>query len=133
MKKFSFALLILSGMLVLGYTGSTAQQKSEKIYWMSYATVPLGKMSAYHKLEQEKLVPAREKAGYHYVAGWQTIVGEIEEVITVTEFDDMNAYQKARAALLSSPEWKAAIADMADMTRGAHTSLMSALPYIKSK
>ena len=133
MNKSNLALLVLLSLLVLGYTEGTAQQKSGKIYWMSTATVPLGRMQDYHTFAEKELIPMQEKAGYHYVAGWQTIVGEIEEVVLVAEFDNMDAYQKARVALWANPEWKAVAANLDGLSRGVRTRMLSALPYIKMK
>jgi hypothetical protein len=133
MNKLHFALLALLAMLMLGYTQSTAQQKSGRIYWMSISTVPLDKMQEYHAFAEKELIPAQEKAGYRYVAGWQTIVGEIEEVVLVAEFDNMDAYQNARATLMASPEWKAVSAHLDGLSRGVRTRMLSALPYVKMK
>jgi hypothetical protein len=133
MKKMHFALLALLTMLMLGYAESTAQQKNGKIYWMSTVTIPLGKMPEYHVFAERELIPAQEKAGYRYVAGWQTIVGEIEEAVVVAEFDNMDAYQNARATLMASPEWKVVSANLDGLSRGVRTRMLSALPYIKMK
>ncbi len=133
MRKTCLLFLALLTMLMLVYMQCLAQQQGEKIYWMATSTVPLGKMQAYHAFEEKELIPAQEKAGYRFVNGWQTIVGEIEEVMVVAEFDNMDAYQKARATLMASPEWKSVAAHLEDLTRGVHTRLMSALPYIKMK
>ena len=133
MKIINFVTLVLFTIFVLSYTTSIAQQKGGKIYWMSTVTVPLGKMQEYHSFAEKELIPAQVKAGYRYVAGWQTIVGEIEEVVVVAEFDNMDAYQKSRETLMASPEWKSVGANLAGLTRGVHTKMMIALPYIKMK
>ncbi|MER3523894.1 MAG: hypothetical protein C4326_07445 [Ignavibacteria bacterium] len=131
MKTLSLFTLVLCFVLSVSLSKATAQPKAGKIYWMSTATVPLGKMRDYHTFAEKELVPAQEKAGYRFVAGWQTIVGDIEEVIVVAEFDNMDAYQKARSALMSSPEWRSVSASLDSYTRGVRSGLMIALPFIK--
>jgi hypothetical protein len=132
-KKLQLALLAISLIFFLTCAESSAQQKAGKIYWMSTTNVSLYKMQEFHAFVEKELIPVQEKAGYHYVAGWQTIVGDIEEVSLVAEFDNMDAYQKARAALWASPEWKAVSANLEGYSRGIRTRMMVALPYIKMK
>jgi hypothetical protein len=65
------------------------------------------------------------------VASWQTIIGDIEEI--VVEFDNMDAYYTARAGLLGSAEYRAMGPKMDSLMRGIHTRMLTALPYIKMK
>jgi hypothetical protein len=132
-KKLQLALVAVSLIFFLAGAQSPAQQRSGKIYWMSTTTVPLGKMQEFHTFVEKELMPLQEKAGYHYVAGWQTIVGDIEEVSLIAEFDDMDAYQKARTTLFASPEWKAVTSHLEGFSRAVRTRMMVALPYIKMK
>jgi hypothetical protein len=74
-----------------------------------------------------------EEHGYHFVAGWQTIVGNFEEVIAVSEFESMAAYHQARRSLLGSEEWKTASKKFNTLTRSLRSSLLSALPYARIK
>lgn len=70
-----------------------AQQIDEKVYWMGTIEVSLGKLSEFHVFNVKELVPLLEKRGNKPVAIWQTIVGDIEEVIFVAEFENMAVYQ----------------------------------------
>ena len=126
---------LLSLLLILALTTSLtdAQEKNNKVYWMVTTTVPLAKIPEYHRFAEKELFPAQEKYGYTIVAGWQTIIGEIEEVIVVAEFDDMNAYMQARRNLLRSPEWKAMGPAMDALTRSTTTRMMTALPFVSMK
>jgi len=131
MKRTGVLFLLL--LLLLTANCSLAQQKSAKVYWMVTTTVPLSKIPEYHRFAEKELFPALEKYGYTIVAGWQTIIGEIEEVIVVAEFDDMNAYMQARSNLLRSPEWKAMGPAMEALTRSTTTRMMTALPFVAMK
>jgi len=133
MKKLILALLVLGVFLLGNRSDSLAQQQSAKVYWMSTVVVPLGKLQEYHAFAEKELVPVQEKNGYHYVAGWQTIIGDIEEVIAVAEFDNMDAYFKARASLLGSVEWKSLGAKIDALSRGIRTRMLTAVPYFKMK
>lgn len=86
MKTLSLLMLVLCVLLPTSLTEAAAQPQAGKISWMSAATVALGKMRGYHTFAEKESVPPQEKAGYDFVAGCQTIVGDIEEVIVVVEF-----------------------------------------------
>lgn len=133
MKKFTFVLLAVAMLIACCATDGLAQQPAGKVYWMSTTVVPLGKLQEYYAFASKELIPLQEKSGYRFVAGWQTIIGDIEEVVVVAEFENMDAYQKARAGLTGSDAWKAVGSKMDGLTRGVHTRMLTALPYIKMK
>lgn len=133
MRTLSVSLLALAILLLMTHTDSLAQQESAKVYVMVTVTVPLGKLPEYHALAEKELIPLQEKYGYRFIAGWQTIIGDIEETIRVAEFDNMDAFLKARVGFLGSPEWKALGPKFDPLSRGIQTRMMSALPYIKMK
>lgn len=133
MKRMALFLSILALLLLPTPHDSSAQQPSQKVFWMALIEVPLGKASEYHAFAEKELVPLQEKHGYHFVGAWQTIVGEIEEVVVIAEFENMNAYQQARVSLLSSEEWKMTRPKMNELTKGIQTRFLSATPYSKIK
>jgi len=133
MRTLSVSLLALAILLLMTHTDSPAQEQSAKVYVMITVTVPLGKLPEYHALAEKELIPLQEKHGWRFTAGWQTIIGDIEETIRVAEFDNMDAYQKARVSFFSSPEWKALSPKFDPLSRGIQTRMLSALPYIKMK
>jgi hypothetical protein len=124
---FSMSLLWVSG------DSAKAQQLGSKVYWMATVTVPIGKLVEYHTFVEKELAPLQSRHGYRYIAAWQTIVGDIEEVVVIAEFESMAAYHKARVALLGSSEWSATSAKFDGLVRGQHTRLLSATPYSPMK
>lgn len=110
----------------------TARQKGRKIYWMSTVNIPFGKMKEFHAFLEKELIPAQEKLGYHFVNGWQTIIGDIEEVTEVAESENMDACQRARANLMGSPEWTALGQKCDALTKSIHTNCAIALPHFRS-
>ncbi len=130
MKKVMPILGVLVILLLLMTTNSITQQADEKVYWMATFEVPLVNLEKFHAAISQEFVPLAEKHGYHIIAGWQTIVGNIEEVILVAEFENMGAYHKARVSLLTSEEWKSFNEKYGTLSRGIKTRFMSALPYI---
>lgn len=130
MKKVIPILGVLAVLLLLVPTNSITQQADEKVYWMATFEVPLVNLEKFHASISQEFVPLAEKHGYHIIAGWQTIVGNIEEVILVAEFENMGAYHKARVSLLTSEEWKSFNEKYGTLSRGIKTRFMSALPYI---
>jgi len=131
MKPLTF---LLACLLLIAFTSEIcAQQPDTKVYWMAIVTIPVGKIQDYHAFAAKELVPFYEKHGYRFIGGWQTIVGEIEEAISIAEFDNMDAYLKARMSLMASPEWKT-IGSKTDMyAKAVRTRMLSAVPYLKTK
>jgi hypothetical protein len=60
-------------------------------------------------------------------------VGDIEEVITVSEFENMAAYHEARKNLLGSDEWKSASKKFGGLSKSIKSRFLSAAPYSKLK
>ncbi len=133
MKKVMPILGVLAILLLLIPTNSITQQADEKVYWMATSEVPLANLEKYHAAVAQELVPLLEKHGYHFIAGWQTIVGNIEEVIVVAEFESMAAYHKARLSVFASEEFKTYFEKYGSLSKSTKTRFMSALPYIPVK
>jgi len=133
MKHLTFALTIVVMLVILMGSNSLAQKLGEKVYWMATIEVKLSKLSEYHAVVQKEQMPAMEKYGYKFVGIWQTIIGDIENVIFISEFEDMNAYNTARRAFIGSDEWKAISTETEEMTTGIHTAFLNAAPYSRMK
>ena len=115
--------------LVLSQAGFATPQSSQKVFWMVTLQVPIADLTAFHALNEEELFPLQASHGYNWVAGWQTIVGDIEEVIAVAEFESMDAYLEARQSLLGSAEYAEVSQRFGAMTRSVRTKLLTATPY----
>jgi hypothetical protein len=133
MKKLALFLSLFTLLLLPASQTIEAQQLGQKVYWMATIEVPVGQLSAYHAFAEKELVPIQEKHGYHFIATWQTIVGDIEEVLVICEFESMAAYHEARVSLLTSEEWKAVGPKFSAMTKGIKSRFLSAAPYSKIK
>ncbi len=133
MKTITTIIGILAVMLLLNYNDGLAQQLGDKVYWMSTTEIPVGKLAEYHAFNEKELAPLTEKHGYKPVATWQTIVGDIEEVISVAEFENMAAYHKARRSLLGSEEWKTLSKKFDALTKSIKSRFLRGAPYSKLK
>jgi len=127
--KISVLVILLFLLFNIGF----AQQASEKVYWMVTTEVALNNLPEFHAFMGKELAPLMEKHGYKPVVAWQTIVGDIEEVVSVSEFENMTAYNKARVSLLTSEEWKAASKKFGAMVKSTKTRFLRATPYSKLK
>jgi antibiotic biosynthesis monooxygenase (ABM) superfamily enzyme len=132
-KTITSVLVVLAVLLALTPQNGQAQQLGDKVYWMVTTEVSLGKLAEYHAFNEKELAPLMEKHGYKQIATWQTIVGDIEEVITVAEFENMAAYHKARRSLLGSEEWKTVSKKLDALVKGTRSRFLSATPYSKMK
>jgi len=132
MKQISFLTTILLSVVLLNQN-TFAQENGSKIFWMSTIEIPLANLAEYHSFNSGKLAPLMEEHGYNEIATWQTIVGDIEEVIFVAEFENMSAYHKARKSLLGSDEWKTVGKKFGEITKSIKTRFLSAAPYSNLK
>jgi hypothetical protein len=133
MKSVMLTLVILAVLVMLPGSNSIAQKLGEKVYWMATVEVPLGNLTDYHSLLQKEQLPTMEKHGYAIVGVWQTIVGDIENVIILAEFTDMNAYNTARRSWIGSDEWKVIRKKADALTTHVKTAFLNAAPYSKMK
>ncbi len=128
-KLVAPTLVALAVLLMLTQTGFATQQTSEKVFWMITAEVPADKLVEYHTLSASENMPLFAEHGYNWVVSWQTIIGEIEEVVAVAEFENIAAYHQARVSLMGSPEYAELMTRMGPLLRSVKTRLLSATPY----
>jgi len=129
MKSINAFFGIITILILLSQSNCIAQQLGDKVYWMSTIEVSVGKLESYHAFNSRELLPLMEENGYTTIAVWQTIVGNIEEVIFVAEFESMEAYHKARVSLLSSIDWQTVSKKLDSLTKSIHTRLLSTAPF----
>ena len=133
MKRITTIVGILAVMVLLNFNDGLAQQLGNKVYWMLTTEVPVSKLSEYHAFNEKELAPLMEKHGYKPVATWQTIVGDIQEVLFVAEFESMAAYHKARVSLMGSEGWKSVSKKLDEFVENTKSRFLSATPYSKLK
>lgn len=129
MTKLTLIIAVFSMMFLALPQNTVAQKPSAKVYWMLTAEVPMGKLGEYHAFADKELYPVQKKYGYHLIGTWQTIVGEIEQVISIAEFDNMEAYNTARRNFLSSDEWKTLSKKLDSLIRKVESRFLRATPY----
>lgn len=129
MKTLNTFFGIITILILLSQSSGAAQELGDKVYLMTTIEVPVGKLESYHAFNSRELLPLMEESGYSPIAVWQTIVGNIEEVIFVAEFENMEAYQKARVSLISSIDWQTVSKKLDSLSKSINTRLLSAVPF----
>jgi hypothetical protein len=129
MKLLNSSLGFIAILILLSQSSGIAQQLGDKVYWMSTVEVSLSKLQSYYIFCANELVPLMEENGYTPIASWQTIVGDVEEVIFVAEFENMEAYHNARKSLLNSIDWPNVSKKLDSIIKSVHTRLLSAAPF----
>ena len=134
MKKLFLIIGVILIAITVIHNDVSAQDVPAKVYWMITVEVPVGKLAEYHSFARDELFPVQEKYGYNFIGSWQTIVGDIEEVISIAEFDNMEAYNNARRSFLGSEEWKTSVGKKVDsFVRSIKTRFLRATPYSRIK
>lgn len=133
MHKFLIIIAIIIALLSIHPYNGYGQQMDEKVYWMVTIDVSMGKLADFHAFNGKEMSPAMDRYGYKPVVVWQTIVGDIEQVIFVAEFVNMEAYNKARIKWLGSDEWKVMSKKLDLYAKKITTKFLRSTPYSKLK
>ncbi len=76
------------------------------IYELRIYHVMPGRMEDINRRFRDHTLKLFARHGIKVVGFWQTVVGESDELIYVTAFEDMNARQRAMDAFAGDPEWQ---------------------------
>jgi type 1 glutamine amidotransferase/glyoxylase-like metal-dependent hydrolase (beta-lactamase superfamily II) len=76
-----------------------------KVYGEWLISVKPDKGSEYDKLIESEGLPLFRKAGGRMVGWWKTLVGDLYEHVTIWEYDDMSAFEKAIGILGSDKKF----------------------------
>jgi NIPSNAP len=74
-------------------------KQSERAYGEWRIQIRPDKMSEYERLIESKGLPLFQKAGGRMVGWWKTLVGDLYEHVTIWEYDNMAAFERAVAKL----------------------------------
>jgi len=123
---------ILAGLvvvLVLTQVGFAPKQPNDKVFWMTVSEVPIESLQQFHILSAERMIPLFENHGCRWVASWQTVIGDVQELVNVVEFESIGAYHRAKVSLLASPEWDQLTDTLRPLVRNTKQRLLSATQY----
>jgi len=94
------ALLSLTGLLFASCAGATRQSgtppvTAAKVYGEWLISVTPDRRSEYDQLIREQGLPLFREAGGRMVGWWNTLIGDLYEHVTIWEYDNMAAFQRA--------------------------------------
>jgi len=75
------------------------------IYELRIYHVMPGRMEDLNRRFREHTMKLFAKHGVKVVGFWQTVIGDSDELIYITTFEDMNHRQRAMDAFARDPEW----------------------------
>jgi type 1 glutamine amidotransferase len=84
---------------------------------------------AYNRLIAEKGLPLFREAGGRMVGWWTTLVGDLYEQVTLWEYDDMAAFQKAVGHLGKSEPFKQFVALRDPLLAGEQSRFLKLAPF----
>jgi hypothetical protein len=115
--------------LVLTQMGFAASEADDKIFWMTISEVPIENLQEFHAVSADVVIPLLEDHGCRWVASWETVIGDVQEVVNVVEFESLDAYHEAKVSLLSSPDWEQLSDRFRPLVGRAKQRLLSATEY----
>src|SRR5580698_10497367 len=96
-----FCLLLLSGLPVR----AADQKQTAKVYGEWKILVKCDKGPEYDALIKREGLPLFRQAGGRMVGWWKTLVGNLYEQVTIWEYDDMTAFERAIGILGGEPKF----------------------------
>lgn len=106
-----------------GPTGTTG-----KVYGEWKILVKPDKGTEYDKLIEAEGLPLFRAAGGRMVGWWKTLVGNLYEHVTIWEYDDMAAFEKAVVYLGSEPKFAAFVAKRDPLLSGEENRFLKLAP-----
>jgi hypothetical protein len=88
-----------------GGTGAASRTGVNMIYELRIYHVMPGRMDDINRRFREHTMKLFAKHGIKVVGFWQTVIGESDELIYITAFDDLNQRQRAMDEFARDPEW----------------------------
>ncbi|MGB2695502.1 MAG: NIPSNAP family protein [Dehalococcoidia bacterium] len=97
-----------------------------------------GAWREFQELSNNDVWPAMEAAGAKIIGLWQTIIGEGNEVVLLTRYDDLAMWERTRVWSRGAPEgvdtgvWRRAVEAVAKrqaLTKSTHARVLSPSQY----
>lgn len=124
------ALLVLAA--AAGLAADGPGDSPGKVYGEWRIAVKPDKGPDYDKLIQTEGLPLFRKAGGRMVGWWKTLVGNLYEQVTIWEYDDMAAFEKAVGFLGQDPQFAAFVAKRDPLLTGEENRFLILAPGGKS-
>ncbi len=102
-----------------------------KIYGEWRIAVKPNKGAEYDKLIETEGLPLFQQAGGRMVGWWKTLVGNLYEHVTIWEYDDMAAFEKAIGILGGEKKFAAFVAKRDPLLTGEENRFMRLVPGAK--
>ncbi len=99
------------------------------VYLIAYLKVISGKNQEFHDVLQNEYIPTIvKKYGWKLVACWQTQIGDLDQVIDIWGFDDINQFWTDRQAMFKDAEYLAARKKVRSLLKEEIIEFASPLP-----
>ncbi len=106
-----------------------APSRATKVYGEWLIRPRPDKGDPYNRLIEEKGLPLFREGGGRMVGWWKTLVGDLYEHVTIWEYDDMAAYQKAVERLGKSEAFAAFAAARDPLLAGERSRFLKLAPF----
>jgi hypothetical protein len=106
-----------------------AQRKPAKVYGQWLIRVRPDKGTQYAQLIKEKGLPLFREAGGRMVGWWKTMIGDLYEHLTIWEYDDMAAFEKAVQFLGKDDRFQKFVEERDPLLTGEEASFLKLASY----
>jgi len=99
------------------------------VYLIAYLKVTSGKNKDFHDVLKNEYLPILvNKYGWNLVACWQTQIGDLDQVIDIWGFEDMNQFWTNRQAMFEDEEYVSARKKVRSLLKEEIIEFASPLP-----
>ncbi len=108
------------------------------VYVLRTWKIKPGTWGEFQELSNSEIWPAMEAAGAKIIGLWQTIIGEGNEVVLLTRYDDLAMWERTRTWAQAAPEevdpdlWRhaaEAVAKRQQLTESTHARVLAPSRY----
>jgi uncharacterized protein len=125
--------IVAATLLIVGLSASLrgadeAKPATGRVYGEWKILVKPDKGAEYDQLIESEGLPLFRAAGGRMVGWWKTLIGNLYEHVTIWEYDDMAAFEKAIGFLGAEPKFAAFVAKRDPLLAGEESRFLSLAP-----
>jgi len=123
---------LLVALLAASAAGAEPSAKPAKVYGEWRILIKPDKGGEYNALIEKKGLPLFREAGGRMVGWWTTLIGNLYEHVTIWEYDDMAAFERAVEFLGKEKRFAEFVSERDPLLAGEESRFLRLLPWAES-
>ncbi len=127
-RAFCFVLFVIAATVRGDEPPAPAGNEARLVYGEWRIRVQPDQGPAYDSLIEKSGLPLFRQAGGRMVGWWKTLIGDLYEHVTIWEYDDMAAFEKAVGFLSKNPDFARFVASRDPLLSGEESRFLRLAP-----